>query len=225
MTAYAGPLVRPQWRGRTNVDALTILAIEAAEKLAGFVFSISQGSYQDTVAASAGTHGGGGSVDISTRYMTAAQKQAAVLALRKVGFAAWLRTPAQGPWVEHIHAVLIDHPLLAAAAVRQVVSYRAGRNGLKGDGPDDGPRVHPIPVFRWPAPPKELPKRVRRYLAETLANRRAITREIKRLKSARAVAKGKGEKVAAYTAAIRHARSARKALQTSSVAARKVPKR
>lgn len=143
------PMHRPLWRGRTNVDALTIQAIEAAEKRAGFTFSVTQGSYQDTVAASAGTHDGGGVVDLSSRYLSASRKTKMVRALREVGFAAWLRTPSQGPWVEHVHAVLVDHPLLSPSAARQVVSYRSGRNGLANNAVDDGPRISPIPVWSW----------------------------------------------------------------------------
>lgn len=144
------PMHRPPWRGRTNVDALTIQAIEAAEKQAGFTSVVTQGSYQtDTVKASAGTHDGGGVVDLRTRDLSADQKHRMVLALRQVGFAAWLRTPSQGPWVEHVHAVLIDHPKLAPSAARQVASYRSGRNGLANNGRDDGPRVSPIPVYKW----------------------------------------------------------------------------
>lgn len=224
---YPSPLHRPLWRGRTNVDALTILALEAAEKRAGFPFSVTQGSYQNGGGDvnSAGTHDGGGVVDLSSKALSATSKAAMVKALREVGFAAWLRTPAQGPWVEHVHAVLIDHPLLADGAARQVASYRSGRNGLASNGPDDGPRVTPIPVFTWPEPPKELPQRVKRYLAETLATRKAINREIKRLRAAREVAKGRGERTARYTDAIRRTRDARKTLNAARKAAASVPRR
>lgn len=224
-TTYPGPLHRPSWRGRTNVDALTILAIEAAEKRAGFTFSVTQGSYQNTVAASAGTHSGGGVVDLSSRYLSPARKAAMVLALREVGFAAWLRTPAQGPWVEHVHAVLAGHPLLSTQAAAQVRDYSAGLNGLANRGRDDGPRVSPIPVFAWPTPPKELPKRVTRYLSETVSIRKAITAEVKRLKAAREVAKRKGEPLAPFNRAITRTKRSRKALVNARKAARKVQKR
>lgn len=140
------PLDRPAWRGRTNVDRLTIAAIEKAEEYAGHKFTITQGSYQGGAGdpLSAGTHDLGGVVDI--RWTG---NDGDVLALRKAGFAAWHRTPAQGPWPHHIHAVLVSHPLLAAAAERQVGAYLNGRNGLASDGPDDGPRLNPIPRFRW----------------------------------------------------------------------------
>lgn len=59
--------------------------------------------------------------------------------------------------------------------------------------------------------PKSLPKRIQTASAE-------ITREIKRIRAAREVAKRRGEKRVKYTEAIRHLRAARKA-------ARGVPKR
>lgn len=136
------PLARPQWRGRTNIDALTIAAIEYAEELAGKTFVVTQGSYNTSVDASAGTHAGGGAVDLRWTW-----DDADILALRRAGFAAWHRTPAQGGWPHHIHAVLVDHPALSPAAARQVQAYRDGRNGLANNGPDDGPRLNPIPVF------------------------------------------------------------------------------
>lgn len=138
------PLARPLWRGRTNVDAITAAAIEKAEEIGGHEFTVTQGSYQNTVSASAGTHDGGGAVDLGW-----CGHVGCVLALRKAGFAAWHRNPSQGPWPDHIHAVLVDHPLLAPSAARQVVSYRDGRNGLASNGADDGPRVNPIPVFKF----------------------------------------------------------------------------
>ena len=152
MAAYPPALSRPSWRGRSNVDAMTIAAIEAAEQRAGFRFTVTQGSYQGGGGDinSAGTHDGGGVVDLSTRGLSSAQKRAMVGALREVGFAAWLRTPAQGPWVEHVHAVLGGHPKLAPAAARQWTSYTRRRDGLKGNGPDDGPRLDPIPTFTYP---------------------------------------------------------------------------
>lgn len=137
-------LARPKWRGRTNIDALTIAALEKAERIAGHTFTITQGSYQSSVAASAGTHDKGGAVDLAWTGKTSD-----ILALRKAGFAAWHRSPAQGPWSHHIHAVVVDHPLLAPSAARQVTAYRNGRNGLSNNGPDDGPRINPIPVYVW----------------------------------------------------------------------------
>lgn len=145
-------LERPYWRNRTNVDALTIAALEYAEKLAGCTFLITQGSYQSTVAESAGTHDRGGALDLAWTG-----DDSDILALRKAGFAAWHRTPEQGPWKDHIHAIVVDHPYLSPSAARQVVSYRKGRNGLANDAADDGPRLNPIPVFDYNAWSDDMP--------------------------------------------------------------------
>lgn len=99
-----------------------------------------QGSYSTSVSASAGTHDGGGTVDISVRNMTSAQRTHAVKVLRQVGFAAWLRTESQG-FTPHIHAVAISDTDLSAAAQRQVGDYFLGRNGLASHAKDNGPKV------------------------------------------------------------------------------------
>lgn len=155
-------LARPLWRGRTNVDALTIAALEHAEQLGGHPFRITQGSYQNGAGDtnSAGTHDAGGVVDAGW-----CGHPRCVLALRRAGFAAWHRTPEQGPWPDHIHAVLVDHPLLAAGAAAQVREYRAGGDGLKGDRPDDGPRLDPIPVYEWKETPDMNEQQEDRILA------------------------------------------------------------
>ena len=129
-------LTRPRWRGRTNVDRMTIDAIEEAEHAGGHPFIVTQGSYQRGHGDenSAGTHDGGGAVDL--RWCG---HRRCIAALRGAGFAAWHRTPRQGPWPHHVHAVLIGHPLLARSAHNQVVDYQEGRNGLASNGPDDGP--------------------------------------------------------------------------------------
>lgn len=145
-------LERPYWRNRTNVDALTIAALEYAEKLAGCTFLITQGSYQSSVAESAGTHDRGGALDLAWTG-----DDSDILALRKAGFAAWHRTPEQGPWKDHIHAIVVDHPDLSPSAARQVVAYRKGRNGLANDAADDGPRLNPIPVFDYNAWSDDMP--------------------------------------------------------------------
>lgn len=146
-------LVRPTWRdGRTNLDALTIACIEHAEKIGGHTFTVTQGSYQGGGGEelSAGTHDRGGAVDL--RWCG---HDRCIRALRQAGMAAWHRTPAQGPWPDHIHAVVIGHPDLAPSAARQITAYLAGRNGLSGNGADDGPRLSPIPRPIWPYPPED----------------------------------------------------------------------
>lgn len=145
-------LARPLWRGRTNVDALTIACIEHAELIGGHEFIVTQGSYQAGAGDenSAGTHDKGGVVDLAWCGHVACVK-----ALRLAGMAAWHRTPEQGPWPHHVHAVVIDHPLLALGARAQVIAYLSRRNGLSNAGPDDGPQLDPIPRPVWPWPEQD----------------------------------------------------------------------
>lgn len=100
--------------------------VAAALARAGGGFSITQGEYSNSVAASAGTHSGGGVVDIAAGP---GNGPGMVARLRAAGFAAWLRTPAEG-FPYHIHAVLMNHPDLSPQARAQVASYLAGGNGL-----------------------------------------------------------------------------------------------
>ncbi|MGJ6980016.1 hypothetical protein ACSDQ9_05725 [Aestuariimicrobium soli] len=96
---------------------------------------VSQGGYnRGGVAASAGTHDGGGVLDLR-QY-----SDGVIRLLRELGAAAWHRTPAQG-FIHHTHLVLVGCPHVSSGAAAQVVQYRQGLNGLAGRGPDDGPQV------------------------------------------------------------------------------------
>lgn len=194
-------LARPSWRGRTNVDALTIACIERAEKIVAdrhpklaHAFIVTQGSYQSTVAASAGTHDDGGAVDL--RWCGHAE---CVRALREAGMAAWHRHPGQGRWVDHIHAVVVGHPRLAPSAARQVTAYRNRRNGLANNGRDDGPQLTPIPAPVWPWPPK--PK------APASPNLDAAEKALAKAARANRKKPGKMAAIKAALAAVKKARS------------------
>lgn len=127
-----------------TLNRRTAKMFSLACKRLGFTPHIYQGSYNNTVSQSAGTHAGGGAIDVS-----ASREPAKVVrVLREVGFAAWHRVPSQGPWIEHIHAIAIGDPELSPAARDQVHQYYNGQNGLASRGRDDGPRLHPIPT--WP---------------------------------------------------------------------------
>ena len=145
-----------------RVDWKTRAALEEAERRLGYPLTIVQGSYnRGGVSASAGTHDGGGVVDL-----LAWDWQRKVRVLRSIGFAAWYRPPVRGLWGAHIHAVLIDHGRLAPVAARQVTAYRAGRDGLRSNLVDRSWRPSPIPVFHYPPkrPPAapDRPEHVRR---------------------------------------------------------------
>ena len=124
-------------------------------------FDISQMSYSTGVKASAGTHSGGGVFDC-VQYGASA-----IRLMRECGAFASDRLPSEGRWPRHNHVVLVDCPHLAGSAERQVSSYKRGRNGLKNQAKDRGPRVSPIRTWKqgvaWanqqlnPSAPKPAP--------------------------------------------------------------------
>ncbi len=109
---------------------------------------LTQGSYNPGgVGASAGTHDGGGVIDIRTSTMTTNGADLCVQALREVGFAAWRRTSAEG-FSPHIHAVAIGDRQLSPSAADQVQDYFNGRNGLANNGPDTLSSTYDV---NWPS--------------------------------------------------------------------------
>lgn len=123
-------------------NARTVAMLREAQRLAGVSLVVEQGSYSPgNDPTSAGTHDGGGAVDLDAEALTSAQRTAVVTALRRVGFAAWLRRPAQGDWPLHIHGIAVNDTDLSTPAQKQVGQYYLGRNGLADNGQDDGPQV------------------------------------------------------------------------------------
>jgi peptidoglycan hydrolase-like protein with peptidoglycan-binding domain len=126
------------------MNTRTKAMLVAAEGLLGRQLGITQGSYNPGgVGGSAGTHDGGGVIDVSVEGMTSATRVTVARNLRIVGFAAWVRTPAQGDWGYHIHAVALSDPDQSTAAQHQSGDYYLGFNGLANHGADDGPAVTP----------------------------------------------------------------------------------
>lgn len=135
------PGARTTYQGMT-VNERTVAMIKAARTKYTGPFTLSQGSYNPGGdPSSAGTHDGGGVIDIAAVSLSGSQRTALVKALRQVGFAAWLRTPAQADWPYHVHAVAISDTDMAAPAVKQVGDYYEGKNGLASHAADDGPKV------------------------------------------------------------------------------------
>lgn len=130
------------WRGVQLDPRSAAMMAEVVNLVPDIDVHPTQGSYSSEVGASAGTHAGGGSLDLRVEGMGRAKRERLVAAMRRVGWAAWLRLPGQGPWPAHIHGVAVDCPTLSPAARAQVADYLAGRNGLANRQPDDGPRDH-----------------------------------------------------------------------------------
>jgi peptidoglycan hydrolase-like protein with peptidoglycan-binding domain len=134
--------------GGRRVNTRTRGMLTAADAMLSWSIVLSQGSYTSANPSSAGTHDGGGVVDISVTSLTTAQRWETVRALRTVGFAAWLRNPSQGDWPYHIHAAAVSDPDLAQAARNQIHDYYFGRNGLANHAADDTPTAYRT-AFTW----------------------------------------------------------------------------
>lgn len=114
--------------------------LEAALGRLDFEVELSQGSYHPGTSASAQTHDGGGAVDVAGASLSPAQRTAVARAMREVGFAAWVRTPAQ-KFEYHVHGMAIADPDIHPSAFYQIADYYLGRDGLSGHEADDGPQV------------------------------------------------------------------------------------
>lgn len=139
-----GPYDRCTYHGKT-MDERTKAALQVAESYLGYELTVVQGCYHPGVDQSAGTHDGGGVVDLAP-YDQARK----VRVLRDLGWAAWYRPTLPGKWGAHIHAVLIGHDTASSAAKAQVLEYKAGGDGLVGESADPNPyRPNPIPTFDY----------------------------------------------------------------------------
>jgi peptidoglycan hydrolase-like protein with peptidoglycan-binding domain len=142
VTHAVGPGSRIDNGGGIIINARTKDMLAEAQRLLSRTLTLSQGSYNPGGdPTSAGTHDGGGVVDVSVDGMSASIRTQVVKALRQVGFAAWIRNPSQADWPWHIHAVAISDTDLSTQAQNQVGDYYLGMNGLANRGPDDGPMV------------------------------------------------------------------------------------
>ncbi|OJX39564.1 MAG: hypothetical protein BGO78_13745 [Chloroflexi bacterium 44-23] len=124
-------------------------------------YHLTQGSYNNSVSASFGTHAGGGAVDLSVIQYGVYQVlyddiPVLIKALRIAGFAAWLRDFDQlypGSPI-HIHAIAIGDAELSQAAQDQLTGpygYFRGFNGLpQAEGFAPIPDEHGGPILcQW----------------------------------------------------------------------------
>ena len=123
----------------------TVAALDVVHEKLGYELTIVQGSYHKTTAASAGTHDGGGAVDLAPFE---ADKK--VHAMRAVGFAAWHRLPSQGNWPEHVHGILRGDREMSPEAAAQIVAYDNHRDGLADNAPDNTWHPDPKVTFDYP---------------------------------------------------------------------------
>ena len=125
-------------------------ALLDAEKEAGGVWRRTQGGWNGgAVGASAGTHDED-AVDYSVFGKTETEVAKLITACRMRGLVASFRTTktpkwgvrAQGFSSYHVHVVPNGWGYASAGAEYQAREYRAGRDGLKGRGPDKGGPGH-----------------------------------------------------------------------------------
>lgn len=157
------------WIGRIQLNLRTLAMLDHAQTLLAAAGgrvrlrdALMQGSYNaGGVAASFGTHDGGGAVDLSVRdrvdrRVLADEIPLLLAALRTAGFAAWLRDTGElypGSPI-HIHAIAVGDRDLSPAARAQIdgpQGYLRGYNGLPPDY--GGPALDPLPpvVCGWMA--------------------------------------------------------------------------
>ena len=139
---------RTESYGGRTVNTRTRQMLAAADAKVSFSITLTQGSYTSSNPDSAGTHDGGGVVDISVSALSTTQRWQLVKALRTVGFAAWLRTPDQG-FAYHVHAVAVSDPDLSSSAQPQVHDYYFGKNGLASHAADNTPTDYRVPFTWW----------------------------------------------------------------------------
>jgi hypothetical protein len=147
-----------------QVSSRVLAIIEDAAKAAGVPRpKVLQGSWAHG-SLSAGTHSGGGAVDLSVRGLNDAQQVALVTELRKRNGCAWLRTTDYG-WTsgDHLHMIVRDEPALSIPAQKQVRSYDLNRNGLADRGRDPHPRpvqrpLEEVRLMAWPIGERKIIK-------------------------------------------------------------------
>lgn len=165
---------RVNYRGRL-MDRKTQAFLQAMEQRLGYDLTVVQGSYNaGGVSASAGTHDGGGVVDLVS--WDAKRK---VRVARELGAFAWFRPDLPGVWGEHIHLGIRGHGRLSPAAKAQQAGFDANpaRNGLANNAVDRTWHPAPAVTFRYrasaepepaPAPPRTRVARARDALAEAI---------------------------------------------------------
>lgn len=149
-TLLAQPYV--WFRGKKSCNCL-VQAIPIAEKglralgvikkdLTGM---ISQGSYNTSVAQSAGTHSGGGTWDVTWSLVNSDAKKRAWF---NAGIIPFERTKADSVnWNNHGHLVVVGCPHRARSAVAQELAAKRGENALSNRGPFRGWR--PSTIIAW----------------------------------------------------------------------------
>src|SRR5688500_14458383 len=103
-----------------------------------------QGSFNEGVSASAGTHDRAGCWDWRSWNLTADQRNRKIRFDRDHGCGTYYRTAAEG-FDPHFHGILLSDAPMHPATSSQRTSYISGRNALASNGPDTFP-YRPVPL-------------------------------------------------------------------------------
>lgn len=154
------PLGRVTFRGKATTRRTRAMVL-AAERIAGFTFTITQGGYRGSSAAAAsGSTHDREALDFHCYSYADAKRITMVRALKAVGFAVWFRDASEGPWPDHVHALPLGGDLSPSAAW-QAEQYLRGRSGLTSNLVDNTWR--PDPLVQWSyARGKAVPMKGRR---------------------------------------------------------------
>lgn len=140
VTTAPAPFEKVTYNGAL-MDQKTKTFVQTMEAKLGYALTILQGCYNPGgVSQSAGTHDGGGVVDLAPF-----DHDNKVRVARELGGFYWHRLPIPGVWGEHIHGGIRNHGRLSPSAAAQQVDYDAHppRDGLAGHNLD--PTFHPVP--------------------------------------------------------------------------------
>lgn len=141
--------------GAVAVDKLTAQVLDVANRLLSLdkygaelePMTATQGSWRPKTSYSGSTHTGCGAIDLTAYNWTNRVK-----VLDLLGIVACHRTPSQGDWPPHVHALTNGMGCLAASAQTQIREIMAGGDGLVGSKPDpDAGRrsgLWPLAIYR-----------------------------------------------------------------------------
>lgn len=128
------------------MDKKTRAFVKVCEEQLGYELTITQGCYNPGgVAASAGTHDGGGVLDLS-----AWDGERKLKVIKDLGGFGWYRPYISGLWGAHLHIGIRNHGNMSAGAVRQQIAYDNRRNGLRSNLHDDSYRPERPRIFQYP---------------------------------------------------------------------------
>lgn len=135
------------WRG-VKMTRRAVQSLRWVEEKSGVKIDPAQGSFNRGVAASGGTHDEE-ALDCRVRGLGPQEIKSLVHWLRRAGWAAWYRSPAEGNWGPHVHCVPLGRNAKRSYQAQwQADQYDAGRSGLSSNRADSDP-FRPKPKRSW----------------------------------------------------------------------------